>query len=175
MKIGQLFRQSMAREVQEGLSNSTSIFLITYRNVSGVQMNSLRKDLRKVGAQMYVTRNTIIRHAFKDREGSELVNKLEGTTALVWSNADSARISKVLVKFMEDFKGVSVQGGLLSGKILDKVDIKRISELPSREQLLATLLRIMISPLARFNGLLNSKIRDLLSIMKQLSEKKGGK
>ncbi len=174
MKVGQLFREHMAKQVTDGVSANTNVFLISYTKLSGLEVNTLRKDLHKVGAKMYVTRNSIIKHALKDSPAAPLTADLKGLTALVWGNGDIAKLSQVLVKFTKNFKGLSVQSGLLGGKALSPDEIKRISELPSREQLLAILLGTLASPISRFNGILNSKSRDLLSIMKQLSEKKGG-
>ncbi len=174
MKVGKIFREKMTGQVKEAVGVNANVFLVSYKNISGPQMNNLRKDLKKVGAQMYVSRNSIIQLALKSAEQESLANRIKGQTALIWCNTDSAVISKLLVKFTKDFEGISLNAGLFSGKLLEKDDIKRLSELPSREVLLAILLRTMLSPATRFAGVLNSKTRDLLSILKQLSEKKGG-
>ncbi|OGX32487.1 MAG: 50S ribosomal protein L10 [Omnitrophica WOR_2 bacterium RIFCSPHIGHO2_01_FULL_48_9] len=163
----------MTGQVKAAVGN-TNVFLVSYKNISGPQMNTLRKDLKKIGAQMYVSRNSLIQLALKSAEQEVLSERVKGQTALIWGNTDSAVISKLLVKFTKDFEGIALGGGLFDGKLLEKDDIKRLSELPSREVLLAMLLRTMLSPATQFAGVLNSKTRDLLSIMKQLSEKKGG-
>ena len=69
---------------------------------------------------------------------------------------------------------VCIAGGLLEGKELNKNDVKKLSDLPSREVLLSMLLSTIQSPLTRLAGALNAKTRDLISVLKQLSEKKGG-
>ncbi|OGX26833.1 MAG: 50S ribosomal protein L10 [Omnitrophica WOR_2 bacterium RIFCSPHIGHO2_02_FULL_48_11] len=173
MKVGKIFREKMTGQVKAAVGN-TNVFLVSYKNISGPQMNTLRKDLKKIGAQMYVSRNSLIQLALKSAEQEVLSERVKGQTALIWGNTDSAVISKLLVKFTKDFEGIALGGGLFDGKLLEKDDIKRLSELPSREVLLAMLLRTMLSPATQFAGVLNSKTRDLLSIMKQLSEKKGG-
>ena len=174
MKVGKLFRENMASTVKTNVDKNANVFLLSYKNLSGPQMNTLRKDLKKVGAKMYVSRNTIIRKALQDLTREQLAEKIEGQTAIIWSNDDSVAVSKVIVKFTESFKTIFIQGGLLNGAPLAKEDVKKISELPSREVLLAMLLSTILSPVTRFAGILNSKSRDLLSILKQLSEKKGG-
>jgi large subunit ribosomal protein L10 len=62
----------------------------------------------------------------------------------------------------------------LQGAFLAKEDVSRLSDLPSREVLLAKLLSLMQSPATKLAYILNAKSRDLLSILKQYSEKKGG-
>ena len=123
---------------------------------------------------MYVSKNSLASLALKDLEREKLAESIDGQTAFIWSDSDSVEISKILVEFAKDIDTVSVSGGLLEGKILDKDDVKRLSDLPSREILLSMLLSAIQSPLTRFAQALNAKTRDLLSVLKQLSEKKGG-
>jgi len=40
---------------------------------------------------------------------------IDRQTAFVWTNADSVEVSKVLVKFLKDFKGLALSGGLIEG------------------------------------------------------------
>ena len=174
MKVGKIFRDNITGTVKTNVDGNSNIFLLSYEKLSGPQMNTLRKDLRKVGARMYVSRNSLLRKALEELSQEQLTEKISGQTALVWSSEDSVAVSKVLVKFAESFKQLSIQGGLLDGALLAKEDVKKISELPSKEVLLAMLLGTILSPVTRFAGILNAKSRDLLSILKQLSEKKGG-
>ena len=94
--------------------------------------------------------------------------------AFVWSQADAVEVAKALVKFAKECENIKIRGGLLDGKILEKDQIIQLSELPSRQVLLTMLLSTIQSPLTRLAGALSGKTQELLSILKQLSEKKGG-
>lgn len=173
-KIGQLYRESLVQQVKKGVSDSDNVFLLSYSRVSGLQMSDLRKDLNRTGASVYVTKNSVIQLALKEIEQEELAGKISGQTALVWGGADSSEVSKILVDFVEQSEHIVVQGGLLQGKLLEQGDIKKLSELPSREVLLSMLLSSIQAPLTHLAGVLNAKTRDLVSVLKQLSEQKGG-
>ena len=123
---------------------------------------------------MYVSKNSIAQKALKELKQDKLAERVVGQTAFIWSNADSVAVSKVLIKFIKDRERVTVPAGIFEGKILEQEDIKRLSELPSREVLLSMLLSTIQAPLTRLAGALNAKTREVLSILKQLSEKKGG-
>ena len=173
-KIGQLYRESLVQQVKKGVSDSDNVFLLSYSRVSGLQMSDLRKDLNRTGASVYVTKNSVIQLALKEIEQEELAGKISGQTALVWGGAASSEVSKILVDFVEQSEHIVVQGGLLQGKLLEQGDIKKLSELPSREVLLSMLLSSIQAPLTHLAGVLNAKTRDLVSVLKQLSEQKGG-
>lgn len=173
-KVGTLFRENLATRIKDGANNNTNVFLLSYSALSGVKNSDLRKNLKKIGAGMHVTKNSIARLALKDLEKEELAQKVDRQVAFVFGNADSVELSKVLVDFEKQCDTFIVQGGLLEGKFVDRDDVKKLSELPSREVLLSMLLATIQSPLTRLAGALNAKTRELLSILKQLSEKNGG-
>ncbi len=174
MKVGQLFREQLVTKIKSGVEENESVFLLSYSELSGDQTSELRKSLRQSGADVYVAKNAIAKRALKDLEKDDLAAEVKGQTAFVWGNTDSAEISKIIVKFTEDFEQLHVQGGLLQGSLLTKNDVKKLSDLPSREVLLATLLGTIQAPVSQLMNALNAKSKDLLSILKQLGEQKEG-
>lgn len=174
-KVGQLFRENFVSHIKENVNSNNNVFLLSYSQLSGEKLSDLRKNLSNAGANMYVSKNSIAQLALKELEKEPLSQVIEGQTAFIWSSSDSVEISKILVEFAKGIDSVSVSGGLLEGKILSKDDVKKLSELPSREVLLSMLLSVIQSPLTRLAQALNAKTRDLLSVLKQLSEQKGGK
>ena len=175
-KVGQIYRKTLARHVHEGVKNRNSTFMISYTGVSGPQMNNFRKELKSKGAKVYVSRKSIAGIALKELKFDSLSERLSGQTAFIWADGDSSEISKIIIKFVKETKGgVVILGGLLQGSLLEKADVQTLSELPSREVLLGQLLGVIQSPLSRLAGALNAKTQELLSILNQLSEQKGGK
>ena len=173
-KVGQLYREDLSNRIKEAIDHNSNVFLVSYSSLSGAQLNDFRKSLKKAGADVFVSKNSIARITLKNLKHDKLAERIKGQTALVWSSADSVQVSKILIKFAKDSENIKLQGGLLEGKILEQDDIKKLSDLPSREVLLSMLLGTIQAPLTRLAGALNAKTRDLLSILKQLSEKRGG-
>ncbi len=174
MKVGEIFRKQLVGAIKDGVEKNQNTFLVSYSGVSAAQMNVLRKDLSKKSAKMKVTKSKIARIALKDQPLAPAAADVNNQVAFVHTDSDAAEISKILVKFSKECKGFAVQGGLLDGAFLPKEDVTRLSDLPSREVLIAKLLSLMQSPATKLANILNAKSRDLLSILKQYSEKKGG-
>ena len=170
IKVGTLYRQKIANSVKEGLTKKTSTFVVSYRGISSAKMNILRKDLRRKKAEVLVTKTSVARIALKESNQESLANSIEGQMALILSNADASEVSKVLVNFAKSYEGFTVKGGVLDGAFLSQEEVNTLSSLPSREVLLAKLLGTMIAPVSRFEGALNGKTRDLMSILKQKSD-----
>ncbi|MBL8012570.1 MAG: 50S ribosomal protein L10 [Candidatus Omnitrophica bacterium] len=174
MKVGEIYRKQLVNAIKDGVDKNQNTFLVSYSGISSSQMNILRKDLRKKSAKMRVTKSKIARLALKDQKLEPASTSVRDQVAFVHADSDAAEISKILVKFSKECKGFAVQGGLLDGAFLAKEDVSRLSDLPSREVLIAKLLSLIQSPATKLAYILNAKSRDLLSILKQYSEKKGG-
>jgi len=170
MKVGTLYRQRMATSVKEGVEKKSSTFVVSYRGISSAKMNILRKDLKRKKAEVLVSKTSVARKALQAAKQDSLAATIEGQMALILSNADASEVSKVLVKFAKEQEGFTVRGGVLDGAFLTEEQVKTLSDLPSREVLLAQLLGTMAAPVSRFVGALNGKTRDLMSILKQKSE-----
>ena len=172
-KVGALYRQRMASSVKDGVEKKSSTFVVSYRGISSAKMNTLRKDLKRKKAEVLVSKTSVARKALEQANQANLAATIEGQMALILSNADASEVSKVLVNFSKAYEGFVVRGGVLDGAFLTQEEVKTLSDLPSREVLLAKLLGTMAAPVSRFVGALNGKTRDLMSILKQKSEKGG--
>jgi len=173
-KVGKIIRDTLVTTIKEKVKDSTTTFVISYSAISSSRLGKLRKNLKKLGAQVHVSKNRIAQIALKELKQEKLAEEIKGQTAFVWSNSDAVTVSKALVSFTKECETAKIQGGLLEGSFLASDDIKRLSDLPSREVLLAKVLGVMVAPMQRLLGAMNGKSRDLLSILKQYSEKKGG-
>jgi large subunit ribosomal protein L10 len=173
MKVGQLYRKSISNTITDGVAKHGNTFVVTWHGISSSKMDSLRKDLKRKKADVLVSKTSIARIAFKNSKYENLANRLNGQLALVLSDSDASEISKVLVKFAKDCEGFIVEGGLLNGVELSSSQVHTLSDLPSREVLLAKFAGTLQAPVTRFAAALNAKSRDFVSILKQKSEKGG--
>ncbi len=174
MKIGKIYREKITKKLQDGVEKQSSAFVINFRNVSSGEICTLRKTLQQKNAKVYLSRNSLARVGLKGSLLASITDNLDGQTLFVWTNSDPVEVSKILVKFAGKNENIAIRGGVVSSQLLMKSDIKRLSDLPAKEVLLAQLLGTLQSPMTRFARVLNGKTVELLSILKQISEKRGG-
>jgi large subunit ribosomal protein L10 len=156
------------------VEKSSTCVVVNYQKVSSSDLSSLRKTLRQKKAKMCSSRNSLVKVAFKGTDYASLAEGLSGQTAVIFTSADPADIAKVLVAFAKKNENFVFCGGVLDKSLLRKEDIKRISDLPAKEVLIAQLLGTLQSPMTRLARALNGKTTELILILKQLSEKRGG-
>lgn len=171
-KLGQIYRQGLATQLKERLTNQDNIFVLNFSGISSSAMSDLRKELSRQGARLIVVRNSIVKRTLKDIALDSLEGSICGSVALVYSDSDAANVSRTLMKFIKDQETSKVQGGWLKQGLLSSDDIKRLSTLPNKEVLISMLLSTIQSPISSLTYVLGYKLRALLFALKQISEKK---
>ena len=112
-------------------------------------------------------------------EKSEFKNKienldqvLENPTAALFIKGDPMESLKKLAKAMKNFGLPKVKVGVIDGNALDEETIVKLSQLPSKEVLIAQLAGMLNSPIARFTFVLNANLQKLVVILNEVSKNK---
>ena len=143
-------KQAIVSEIKENISKSEGIFLTNLIGVPSNNANEIRKKIRDAGGDIIVARNTLFK---KGAEGTALaaaVENLKGSHALAFAFKDSPAVAKILYETSKDLEFVELKAGTLEGKLLTKVEVESLAKLPSRDQMLATLLATFNAPISAF-------------------------
>jgi large subunit ribosomal protein L10 len=142
------------------IEKAKGIFLT---NVIGMTSNdgvALRKEIRDADGKLVVTRNTLFGLASKGTEAEELLSGLKGPQAVAFAFEDAPGVAKALKEAGKVHEMVELRGGLLDGKVLTVEEVKAIADLPSRDEMLGTLL-------ATFNAPISALARVLFAVQEQ--------
>ena len=150
-------KEMSVAQVREAIKNAKSVVLADNKGMTVAQVTRLRKELREVGVDLKVAKNTLIRIAARDLGIEGLDEYLHGTTNLAFSNEEEASAAKKIREFFAKDKDPKfvVKAGVLEGKVIDAQGVKALADLPSREVLLAQVLGGIQAPLAGVVGVLN--------------------
>jgi large subunit ribosomal protein L10 len=169
-------KRKLKDELKIRLQGANAAIVTEYRGLSFAEMSQLRVELRKAGAELTVAKNRIVIKAIEDGvdHASPLKTQLKGPSALVTIKGDAAATAKALLKFSSEHEALKVKGGVLDGRGLTVKDLKALSELPSKEVLLARLVGTLVAPHRGLLGVLNGVPRQLVQVINAIKEKKAG-
>jgi len=165
-------KEQVVAELAEKLAGAKASFLADYRGLTVEQVNDLRGKLRAAGVDYRVVKNTLLKLAIKDTASECLVPMLSGPTAIAIALGDVVAPAKVLSEYAKANPKFELKGGALEGKALSLADIKALSDLPSREVLLAKMLGSMSAPATNFVGVLAAVPRSLVQVLAAIQDKK---
>ncbi len=148
-------KQQVVTEMHEKLSKAKAVFLADFRGMSVEKATTLRNDLRNAEVEYKVVKNTLLELASADTDAAALAPHLKGPTAVAMTYSDPVAAAKVLAKYAKDQQAAfKLKAGVLSGKVISVAEIQALSELPSREVLIAKMLGSMNAPATNFVGVL---------------------
>lgn len=165
---------ALVDEVKARLSGADAALLTEYRGLKVGELAHLRAELGKVGGHYKIYKNTLVRFAVADLGYGELVELLEGPTAIAFVNGDAAEVAKVLREFAKASPALVVKGGLLGTSILSATQANDLADLPSRDVLLARMAGALAAPMRQMAGLLQALPRNLAYGLKALVDQRGG-
>jgi large subunit ribosomal protein L10 len=161
-------------EVKERFERADAALLTEYRGLNVKALADLRRQLRPVGAEYKVYKNTLVRFAAREAGAGELDELLVGPTAIAFVEGDAAAAAKTLRDYARTNPTLVVKGGLLGTKILTAADVAALADLPSREVVLARLAGALQAPLVKMAGLLQALPRNFAYGLQALIDQRGG-
>jgi len=134
----------MLAEVKTAIGDSQSLILLDASRLKSDENLKLRKDLRGIGAKLKVTKVALLKRAVPEK-ASKMCDNTRSSLGVVIC-ADMVAAAKIVSDLAKDDK-IAVRGGLMDGLALDPASIKKISELPGKQQLRGMLVNILAAPL----------------------------
>jgi large subunit ribosomal protein L10 len=162
---------AVVEEVAARLTDANAVIVTEYRGMKVGQLANLRRQLRDVGGEYKVYKNTLARFA-AERAGVEaLSDLLVGPTAITFVAGDAAAVAKALRDIARVNPLLVIKGGAMGGKVMSGKDVEALAELPSRDVLLARFAGALQAPLVKTAGLLQALPRNLAYGLKALIDK----
>jgi len=164
----------MMEKVRDQMKKATGLMVTSFTGLDVVALNSLRRKLEKGSARFIVTKNTLLKRALKEAKKNDAVQFLSGMSGVAVCEQDSVTMAKTLFAFAKDHESFTVRGGIIDGEVLVAAQAKELSQLPSREVLLATVLMRMKSPITGLVNVLAGSMRGMVVVLDKIRQQKAG-
>lgn len=168
-------KEQMLQEYCEKLQRAQVLIWADYRGASVSQMQNLRGQLRPLGAEAAVVKNTLLRLAL-ERAGLPVPRDImAGPSAIAFVYDDVATITKVVTGFASANDRVfRIKGGMAGGKAIDASQVAALTTLPSREVLLSRVLGGIQAPVSGLVGTLAAVMRGFMNVLNARAEQLEG-
>lgn len=168
-------KEQLISKLNQNFTGAQASFLINYQGCTCADISGLKRKLKPMGADIAVIKNTMASRAVGGTSMEKLQNLMTGPTAVVWANEDIVAPAKILKDFGKDRESFKIKGGFVDGQVVDGAAIGALAELPSKEQLLSTLLALINAPATRLLQTINAPAQQLVGLLDAWRGKLEGK
>lgn len=166
MPITRQQKEANIAEYVEKLSRSHAAYIADYRGLSVTEIGALRAQIREQStAELTVAKNTLLRIAFEQAGLPVPEEQLEGPTAVLFCFDDPVTPAKLLKKYADGNDKVTVKGGIVEGKVVDVKGFEGMADLPSREEILATLVGMIQAPAQELFSTIIAPLREVAQVL----------
>jgi large subunit ribosomal protein L10 len=168
-----LNREQKEKEVavlKDMLSRSRHVTVTDHTGINVNDLTELRRKLKEASSEFRISKNTFLKLAVKDTEFEPLGEQFIGPTSLVFGYDDSMEPAKVLYKSIKDTEKPQFKSYYYESQILDYESLKRVAELPPREQVIAILISTVEGPISQFISLLDGAMAEFIGTLDSLGE-----
>lgn len=172
-KVSEIFKEISDRQLKDDLGFNSGLFFVKYSGVSSAGLSQLRRDLKGVGARMFVIKNSFINVALSSINlGKEISGFVDGPTALVFVKDDPVGPSKILTSFAKNNQSIELRGGYIYNKVIQSQDFKVLASIPPRQVLYQQIAVVLNAPIAKLATSLNQILAKIAYAIKAVSDKK---
>lgn len=150
-------------EIVEKLKASESVTVVSYSGLTVEQDTNLRRQCRENEVEYCVLKNRLVKLALQQVGIEGMDDLLNGPNAFVFSKKDPVSGPKAVAQFIEKNKleALKITGGIFENKAADDKTMIKLSKMPGKDELMATLVGCLMSPMS-----------SLVAVLGEIAEKK---
>ncbi len=163
-------KEQLVDELGQIFESSGVVVVAHYEGLTVAEMQDLRARAREADAHVRVAKNKLAKIALEGKPCASIAEHLEGMTVMTFSE-DPVAAAKVAQGFAKDNDKLVILGGAMGETALDVAGVKAVSEMPSREELIASIVGCIGAPASNIAGAIGAPASNIASILSTIEEK----
>lgn len=170
-------KEQAVLEIKEKLDKATSIYLTDFTGLTVAETNELRDEFFNANVDYKVLKNTLVIKALSQgsnpfsAQADKLVEYLKGPTGVIFSYDDPVSPAKILKKFYDKSEKPKLKVAIVEKESYDGKRLNDLASLPSKPEIISSIIGSLQSPISGIVGSINAVIRDLASIVEEVARK----
>ena len=158
-------KAELSETLQSTFNASTTVVVAQQVGMTVAESGDLRQKMRDAGAGLKVTKNRIAKLALKGTRYEDLDSIFTGPT-VVGTSEDPVAAAKILVEYAKGNSKITIIGGSLDGKALDKSGVEALAKMPSLDELRGKLVGLVQAPAAKIARVMQAPAGKLVRVIK---------
>lgn len=163
----------IVEQIKELVKSSSAMFLVDYKGVNVADINKLRSNFKKEGVIYKVFKNTLLKKALIELGGyDKFYDQLTGMTGVAFAKDNFVAPAKIIKKYFDETGKFAFKGCYLESTFYGSEHLNKIASMLTKEEIIAGIIGSVSSPASGIVGAINAVMRDLVSVIDEISKKK---
>jgi large subunit ribosomal protein L10 len=163
-------KEQVTEKLSSRLREAETIFLTDFTGLSVKAITQLRATLHAQGLEYRVVKNTLARRAIDGLELEALDEHLSGPTALLLAGDDPVLPAKIIRDFAKMHESrPAVKIALVDRQVITPESVEVLADLPSRDELLASIAGGLTASVGGIASVLGGLIRDVMYMIEEVA------
>ena len=158
-------KEKVVEELGQIFESSGVVVVSHYAGLTVAEMQDLRARARQGGSAVRVAKNRLAKIALDGMPCAGIADFLTGMTVLTFSE-DPVAAAKTLVEFAKSNNKLTIVGGSIDGKVLDKSGVEALAKLPSLDELRGKLVGLLQAPAGKLARVAQAPAGKLARVIK---------
>jgi large subunit ribosomal protein L10 len=162
-------KRKLVSTLNEAWKNTGVMVVAHYTGMTVAQMTDYRKRVREAGGQVKVAKNRLAKLALKGTVAEGVSDLLRGQTCLAYSE-DPVAAARISVRYAKENDKLVILGGSMGKTLLDMNGVKSLAELPTLDELRATLISLLNAPATKIARIMQEPGAKLARVLQAKSK-----
>jgi large subunit ribosomal protein L10 len=163
-------KEAVVDELGQIFKDSGVVVVSHYAGLTVADMQDFRGRMSAAGGSVRVAKNRLAKIALEGAPCENIGDLLSGMTVLSYSE-DPVAAARVTEEFAKDNAKLQILGGAMGENALDRAGVKAVSKMPSREELIASIVGCIAAPASNIAGAIGAPASNIASILETIEEK----
>ncbi len=163
-------KEKVVEELGQIFESSGVVVVSHYAGLTVAEMQDLRARAREAGGAVRVAKNRLAKIALDGQPCAGIADLLTGMTVLTYSE-DPVAAAKVAQDYAKENKKFEILGGAMGENVLDPAGVESVSKMPSREELIASIVGCIGAPASNIAGAIGAPASNIASILSTIEDK----
>jgi len=165
-------KEQVVEELSARLKELNFMFLAEYSGMSVAQTTKLRRELRNVGVEFNVVKNSLLTIASEGTKAAALKDQFSGPNAIICIKKDPTAAAKVIAGVAKEMPNLKLKAGYLGNQVVTPEEILKLATLPSHDILVAKLLGLLQGMPQRLLFVLSGNLNKLMWTLSAIKTQK---
>ena len=163
-------KEKVVEELGQIFESSGVVVVAHYTGLTVAEMQNLRARARGADCAVRVAKNRLAKIALHGKPCEGMSDLMEGMTVLTYSE-DPVAAAKVSQDFAKENSKFEILGGAMGENILDRAGVEAVSKMPSREELIASIVGCLGAPASNISGAVGAPASSIAGILSTIEDK----